>query len=357
MPTGNSDNAIKFTFDAPNTIPDEATLRAAVAAEGASSGQESVDEASEPATTTPALETAAETTQEAEETSEETGEPAKTPASQELRTFEIVVDGQKLTVTEDDLKAGHMRHRDYTQKTQKIAEKEREFQAKEQAWAAERAAIAQELQAIDQFLRDQAALKTYMDKAFGVAAAPPQIDPNKPLTAADVAEIARYNAEQVRLNMQREVFAARQEAALAAQTEAQRALSAVQREKLEGEIDRHISTILDKYPVLRKFEGIDEELIGDATKLAPKNLEDAKRALVQVAERRVATIKAIAEEEKKAAATAAAKLKKTSPEPPGGQAIKPKPGRKLTLDSSDRKTLLDAGVEDVRAFLNAQQGS
>lgn len=303
----------------------------------------------------------------AENTPAAVAEPATEPPppQEALKTHKITVNGQELEVTEADLKSGHMRHLDYTQKTQALAAERQalaaQIQQERQQWEQERAAVAAELSQLDQFLKDQNAVATYMQKAFGVSqlgpTPPPQIDPNKPLTAVEVAEIARYNAEQVRLQMQREVIEARQEA-LKAQQAVLGSKRMAERATAEAEIDLHLRGLLDKHPVLKKFEGIEEELMGEAARYMPGDrkgtVQDAKQRLSEAAERRMATIKAIAEDTQKAAAVEAAKLRKTSPEPVGGSVPKPAPGKKLTLNATDRKEFLAAAEADLRAFMAGQ---
>jgi hypothetical protein len=346
-----ADNTVTFSFDGPKHQPvDLNAIQAAISEEAG----EPAPEAKADPTPPPAAIKQAQADIPEPQTQTEQAEPQ--PATEDtLRTFKIVVDGQELEVTEADLKAGHMRQRDYTQKTQALSAKEKALEAERAAWNQERSAVQQELAQIDAFLRNQQAMDSYYEKAFGVRRGQqvpmPQVDPNKPLTAAEVAEISRYNAEQVRISTERQIAEARQEA-LRAQQYALEGRQAVQREKLEVAVDAHISTLLDKYPVLKKFEDIADELMGDAARYKPRSIDEAKARLSEAAERRVATIRSIAAEEQKQAAVKAAQLKRTSPEPPGGTAPKPPAGKKLTLDSQDRKALRAAAEEDLKAFLD-----
>lgn len=328
MPTGQSDNAIEFTFEGKNSIPSNETLEAVARENGA------VDES----------ETVA---QEAAVLAEATESDDSQPNAQnetEPKVFTITVDGQELLVTQKDLLEGHMRNRDYTQKTQKIAAREREIAAKE-------AQYQQELTTIDQFLKDQHAVKAYMDKAFGTA--PPQhlqIDPSQPMTPQMVAEIARQQASYERERLEAQMNARLEEM----QNRAQSAAQAVQREKVENVIDEHMNGLLTKYPVLRKFDGIEEVLMADAQKNGRvSSIEDAKARLSAAAENRATIIRALADEEKKVSAVKAANLKRTSPEPSGGRGIKSSTnGKPITMDHKDTKSRIDAGVELIRGFLD-----
>lgn len=279
---------------------------------------------------------------------------AKAPEA-ELKTHKITVDGQELEVTEADLKAGHMRQRDYTKKTQELAAERKAIEAERQQWAQKQQEIADELGRIDAFLRNQEAIDRYYEEAFGrkrgQPITAPSLDPNSPITAAQAAEIARYNAEQSRLMTERQLAEVRAEALKAQQQVAERE-KAAQREKAGSELNSHVNSLLDKYPVLKRFDAIDEELFGDASRFQPKSLDEAKQRLTEAAERKVATIRAIAEEEKKAVAVRAAELKNKGTEAPGGAPPKAPEPRKLTLDTKDRKDFLKAAEDDLRAILN-----
>lgn len=353
-----ADNTIKFTFDSPQHSVDINAIQAALEAEGAIP-QEAAQEAKPNAEEVPvAGNTPADAESQQAAAPSPTAKPEGEPQKDELRTYKITVDGQELEVTEADLKSGHMRHRDYTQKAQKLAEDRKAIEAERKAWEQERTAIAQELMGIDQFLRDQAAMDAYYAKAFGVRRGEqiqlPQVSPDQPLTAQQVADIARYNAEQVRIHTDRQIAEARAEALKAQQLVLQRE-NAAREQAAAGEIQKHVKGILDKYPVLKKFEDIEDELMGEAAKHMPTDrkgtVQDALQRLSEAADRRVATIRAIAEDEKKAAAVAAANLKKTGTQEPGGAAPKPAPGRKLSLNAKDRKDFLAAAEADLRAML------
>lgn len=351
MTTGKSDNTVTFSFDSPRNAPDLEALQAAIdsgeAGDSTPAPEAKVDE-------TPAQAEEITTSPQATQTEEvQTPAPAKAePQQVQLKTHKITVDGQELEVTEDDLKSGHMRHRDYTQKTQQIAARERQLDSEKQAWQAEIQKRDLELDRIDQFLRNQNAIEAYVGKAFGakVPVNMPVLDPNQPPTAAQVAEIARYNAEQIRLQTEQQLNELRRET----QTVRQQAVegqNAVIREKLESQVKAHISTILEKYPILKKFEDIEEELMQDAARRGARNLDEAKVQLSAAADRRFATVKAIADDEKKQTAIKAAELKRNSSQPPGGTAPRPAPAKKLTLDSRDAKALRAAAEEDLRAMM------
>lgn len=347
-----ADNAITFSFDQPNHSISEEVLRS-VAASPDNPDSQGTEQSATPALETPVV-----------EAKQEEVKPAETPAPvSELKTHKITVQGQEIEVTEADLLAGHMRHRDYTQKTQQLAEAARDITSKQAAWEAKEAEYQSELQAIDAFLRDKAAISAYAQKNFGVdlTAAPIEVptvaNPNAP-TLAEIAKIAAYNAEQVRISMAREydekLNAVAAEAKKVSQNIQQERASA-NRQVMANDLDTHVAVLLKQYPDLTKFEDIAEDLMGDASKRLPNGstLADAKAQLTAAAERRMAVIQSFATTKGKEAAVQAAKLKNNSPEPPGGSPAAPTQGRKLTLNIGDRKDFLASATADLQAYVDA----
>jgi len=338
---------IAYNFDGPkHDAPDVNAIQAAIDTEmGVATASAPPAEPAKPAAPVSAPTIAAPAAPLAAEQT-----PAPASSLEQLKTHKITVDGQELEVTEEDLKSGHMRLRDYTQKTQTLAAEKKAIEAERQSWQQKEKAHQSELDAIDQFLRDKAALDQYIQKAFGsvVPVAPVTIDPNRSPTADEVAQIARYNAEQVRIANQRDIAALRQEQAQSAErlVEAQKAS---QRAQLSDAIDRHITSLVAKNPLLRKFEGIEDELIGMAAKYNPRGLDEGLQRITEAAERKLATVKSIVEDEKKAAAIEAARLKKTSPEPAGGTAPAAAPSqKKVSMDIQHRKDRLESNEAWLR---------
>ena len=57
----------------------------------------------------------------------------ETPVTVPPQKFKVKVGDEELEVTEDDLKGGYLRTKDYTQKTQKLADERKAFEEKEVA--------------------------------------------------------------------------------------------------------------------------------------------------------------------------------------------------------------------------------
>lgn len=346
--TGNADNTVTFSFDSPRTNVDLNSLQTAIDASASEADPVGTPAAAAP---TPAAQATAPTPTPAQEPATTT----QTASPEDLKTYEIVVDGQTLTVTEADLKAGHMRQRDYTQKTQRLAEQERQVTARVQAFEAQVNAQAAELDAIDRFLQDEQAIQAYTAKAFrrlpaaplaAAAAGASAATPDAIAYADQLRQATETQLAQVRAESQARVDALEQrQAALARQT---------QTAAISREVDAHIETILTKHPDLRKFESITDELIGDAGRYAPRSIEEAKTRLTEAAERRIATIQSIATEQKKVAAVKAAQLTKTSPEPPGGSTPRQAAAKTLSMGDVDRKTRLAEAQEYLQGLLSNQ---
>lgn len=344
-----SDNAITFSFDTPGgNVPSEEVLQAEFAG---ATGEAAKATPSATATPAPAADdTPAPDTKE--------GDEAQSTSTEEPRTYKVKVNGQELVVTEKDLLDGHMRLKDYTQKTQRLADMQRDWETTVKGQVETRATqLEQELASIDQFLQNREAIEAYMQKAFGGGQAPqlPQVAADQPLTAKQVADIARYNAEQVRTStiqqMQQEM---NRRETLAVKERAE----AAQRVRIESDINAHINTILDKFPGLRKYDGIEDELMADAAKrLALKgstDVEEAKQLLGEAAERKIAWAKAISADDKKQAAVASAKLTRNGIEPPGGTGVRPQTPRKLSLDTKDRSALIEENIKEMEAWMKAR---
>ena len=85
----------------------------------------------------------------AEEAPETKDEP-EPEESRQPQKHRVKTDSGEIEVTLDDLKAGYLRHSDYTRKTQAVAEDRKALQAVQQAVAAERQRYAEQLEMLSQ---------------------------------------------------------------------------------------------------------------------------------------------------------------------------------------------------------------
>jgi hypothetical protein len=91
---------------------------------------------------------------ESDDGSEDEGDEPEQVAEPEAITIEV--DGETVTVNRDELKASYMRQKDYTRKTQELAEQRKAFEAEYQQIASERQQYAQLLGALEQQLQQTA---------------------------------------------------------------------------------------------------------------------------------------------------------------------------------------------------------
>lgn len=342
--------AVEFDFDGPNSLTkeDEAAIL-----------KEVIEEA-KVETPAPKVEATAEAAQPKQEPTPETTpteqQTAAPKPSDELMStaHKVKVNGEELTVTYKDLLEGHMRHRDYTQHKQRFAEEQRQ---RDDRIRELESTIAQ----ADQFLRDRASIEAYVQRAFGVTPqtgqqvfpqqAPFVGNPDEVITVAQAQQMASNIAAQ---QAHAEVSRMRAEFEEKLQLERLNMKREASRQLYEVEVERHMKGILDKFPVLKQFENIEEDLMADATKYQPRTLDEAKQRLVDAAERRATIIRSAAEDEAKKSAVAAAKLRKSGTEPPGGSGVKPPPAKELSLDDKDRNALINAAIADVQEWISAR---
>jgi hypothetical protein len=91
---------------------------------------------------------------ESDDGSDDEGDEPEQVAEPEAITIEV--DGETVTVNRDELKASYMRQKDYTRKTQELAEQRKAFEAEAQQIASERQQYAQLLGALEQQLQQTA---------------------------------------------------------------------------------------------------------------------------------------------------------------------------------------------------------
>lgn len=87
---------------------------------------------------------------EAEDESDESDETDED--SEQPQTFRVKVDGEEIEVTLDELQKGYSREKDYTRKTQAVAEARKAFEAEQQTFQAERERTTNLLKALEENL-------------------------------------------------------------------------------------------------------------------------------------------------------------------------------------------------------------
>lgn len=115
-------------------------------------GEQGEIEAQETEVETPEVESEEEGDEpESDDGSDDEGDEPEVVAEPEAITIEV--DGETVTVNRDELKASYMRQKDYTRKTQELAEQRKAFEAEYQQIAGERQQYSQLLGALEQQLQ------------------------------------------------------------------------------------------------------------------------------------------------------------------------------------------------------------
>ncbi len=299
-----------------------------------------------PVEATPAVETpAAEAATPAEDAKPAEAAPAEEPSLK----FELKVKGQTQVLTRDELIEMAQKGVDYTQKTQSVAENQRQVLA-----AAE--LLQQREREIAEFLRDPQRVAAYTAQFQQQAA---ETDPNDIPTQAQV--IAQLRAQQATLleQMDRKVAEAEQRAqARAFETEV-----AEKRQGYEGELTKTIGSLQEKFPALDAYDAkdLDRVLRADiAEKVAAKiaqfpetavSMEEVKALLIDAAKSRAERAQTRIDNHVKMSAVRAAKLTRTGIEPAGGAVAVPLasavPAKPVKLGSRE---LLDQVTADINAL-------
>jgi hypothetical protein len=242
----------------------------------------------------------------------------------------------------DELLNGYSRHSDYTKKTMELAEQRRQFEAAVQA-------AQQRETAINTFLRDANQIAQYYQHLTGQQLTPAQqqalqqaVDPNEVATIGQTEQMLKAAQEQLQTQVKQVQQYTEQQL-----QQIQAAERAKQAAAIDTDITQTIQGILadERFKSLTAIDDISEVLCADAMKLNPSTIEEAKQALLQVAQARTEKLNAHFQEMLKASAVKQAKLN-TGIEPPGGSGVTPQPVKHRLGD----KGLTDAAT----AWLQSQ---
>lgn len=338
---------LELNFDGPtHASVDEAALLSAIQAEGAEVEPEPTVVVDNPAVATKAPEAEIKPEVVAAE-----AQTAEVVAPTQPETFKVIVDGNEVEVTKDDLLSGYMRHRDYTQKTQTLSEQRKQIEAERQQIQSEVIQAQQTLQQLDQFLQNPEAVQNYLAKTFGAPKTPA-------MTLEDISSpeqmtaFIQQNVEQVRTQMQQQLAIVQAEAKRNA--DLAMALHASQKmEEVKQGVYSHLDTVLKEYPELTRFEDIREQLIEEAGRYAPATLAAARQELSKAAERRATVIRGLIQDNLKKTAADAAALRKTTAEPTGGAAPRQAAKQPMTLESKDRNNFLAENEAFLKELLQS----
>ena len=172
-----------------------------------------------------------------DEATDEDGEPEDGDA-EKADTYTVVVNGQEVEVSLDELKNGYSRTSDYTRKAQAVAEERRAAQAERQAIEQERQTYAQLLPALQQRLEAMAAQEPDWNRLYN----------EDPLEYVRQKDAWREHKEQIN--------AARSEQGRIAQIAQQE-----QAQRLKSHIDQQRQLMLEAIPAWKDQKRFDADRV------------------------------------------------------------------------------------------------
>lgn len=273
--------------------------------------------------------------------------PAAQPTDEEL---ELKWNGQQLKFKREDVVKLAQQGFDYTQKTQALAQKEREW---EQRLADTQARYQAEQAALRQALTDPNQVRALWERLQGQTQAQPGVDPNDVPTVAQMRQALQLEAQRMQQATEQRIQQ------VAAQTMAQ-----IESARLETDYtqaaEQTIGQLVERHGILKAVEDIEVLLRQDAWKAiqakhavdpsyAPSK-EDVTQALAQAAERRAGRLGEQIKTHERTAIARSAKLTTHGTEPPGGRAVTPVPSAKAKLGSRE---LTSAAIEDVERMMRS----
>jgi hypothetical protein len=262
--------------------------------------------------------------------------PTNEPAGQQK--FLVKENGKDVEVTLDELLSGHLRHRDYTKKTMEVAEHRKQLEALQTA-------TQQRETQMNEFLRDAQQVAAYYQYLTG-----------QQLSSGQVQQIASQSGDpataiqQMRSELQSEMQKVQQmtQQELNKFQETQRAARA-------ADFERDISGTLKGLLENPEFESLhdigDPDEISDficqkAMQMGPRNIDEAKQAILDVAKAKLEHLSTRRKEMLKKTEAQKVSLSKQGIEPPGGTGVKPTPTNFKLGD----KGLTEAAIAHVESL-------
>lgn len=238
----------------------------------------------------------------------------ETPGSQK---FIVKDNGKDVEVTLDDLLSGHLRHRDYTKKTMEVADQRKQLEQ-----------LVQQTQTretqMNEFLRDAQQVAAYYQYLTGQQLSSQQVQ-----QMAEQQVDPQQAIQQMRQEMMGEVQKMQQmtQSELAKFHQSQQVAQAA---AFERDISSTLKTLLDnpEFEALHDIGEVDEIsdfICSRAMQMGPRNIEEAKQAILDVAKAKMEHISTRRKEMLKKSAVQSANLSNNGIEPPGGTGVKPSP--------------------------------
>lgn len=279
---------------------------------------------------------------------------AQTPAQQETlaegnlpdTTKVKLGDGSEITLGE--LRQGHLRHADYTRKTQELAQQRTQFTTALQQ--AQRELQDREAQTMAWLQQEQNVIQLaekITGKPIGQilqALQTPQVDPNE---IATVGQAQHYAQQQV-VQMQAQLDALKQEFERRTQEQIQQATSELQTRNEAAQyttkINSTVASLFEEHPILNAVEGMEDVLRFKVYQRQPANVDEALSIFKEEASKQATKLESQFQELQKTKIANKEKLLSGGIEPPGGGVVQQQP--------KTFKSLKDPNLQDaVGAYL------
>lgn len=283
------------------------------------------------------------------------GTPA--PSAEDLIEVQFP-DGRTETIARKDLPNAILMHRDYTQKTQKLAEREKQFQpilSAAQQLAAER-------EQISQLFNNPQQLAKFAQETYGAEFAKlfaPQgpglqgVAPDDIITAQQAAEIADVRTQayinqlQQRLQELEGKFEAKTKAVV--EKGIQELTDSQQIAAHQKVLDAHVQSLFEANPLLKAVPEMEDALRFRVYNRNPQSEAEAMKMLTEEADKQAKALQRQFEDLNKQALAGKAKLSTHGVEPPGGVGVQPEPQSFKKKDGSiDWNALSGAATEFVK---------
>jgi hypothetical protein len=285
-------------------------------------------------------------------------QPVAAPSSAEDLIEVRFPDGRTETIARKDLPNAILMQRDYTQKTQRLAEREKQFQPI--LTAAQQ--LAQEREQITQLFSNPAALAQFAQEQYGAEFARlfqpsdpnpiPGVAPDDIITAQQAAQIAEQRTQAYLSGLQQKLqqLESRFEGKTKEVVE-----QGIQQLKDSQEVathqkalDAHVDSLFEAHPLLKAVPEMGDALRFRVFNRNPQTQEEAMKYLSEEAVRQEKALQREFENLNKAALAGKAKLASTGIEPPGGVGVQPEPQSFKKKDGSiDWKALSGAATDFV----------
>lgn len=271
-------------------------------------------------------------------------DPTASPLTQPPADLELVWRGQTIKVPLEQARTLAQQGYDYTQKTQAIADQQRQLQAMQ-------AQMAQREEQWRQALNNPDLVKQHYEallQSHGQS-----VDPNEIPTMAQMQQALKAEASRIQQQTQEQI-----------QQAVDRARASMETARLESDYtqaaDSTLSAVKEAHPILDTIDDVEVLIRQDAWKalaaraasdpeFAPSKA-DVQKALQTAAKTRAEKLEAKIKDHEKMAVARQAKLTTQGIEPPGGKAVTPQPSPKHKLGSKD---LTAAAIADIEAMMRS----